>query len=292
LERGQLVWIDQRGNELGPVGSPGDYEYQSVRLSPRGDALLVARRQPGLGTLDIFRIDLIRQTEERLTTDRGVEVTPVWIDNGQAIVFAADRGGIVPYLFRKDLVSGVEQPLLPPGMQQLAMDVFPDQKAVAFLHRQAHGGFDIFRLALTADASPTPLVQSRLDKSDMRLSPDGKAMSFSASDGTRMDLYLAPVPVTTPPVLAASDIGGVARWSADGRRVYYQGPGRVLMSLPIRTSPVLTVGTPQPLFEVRQPFAALFDVAPDGRFLFLVRQQRASQIPIAVTIDAVAGAVP
>jgi hypothetical protein len=42
----------------------------------------------------------VRGTEERLTVDRGVEVTPYAVDDAGAIVYAADRGGSVPSLFR------------------------------------------------------------------------------------------------------------------------------------------------------------------------------------------------
>jgi eukaryotic-like serine/threonine-protein kinase len=287
----QLMWADQQGNEIGTVGAPTDYELQSARLSPSGNALLIARRQEGLGTFDIFRLDLIRQTEERLTTDRGGEVTPIWIDGERTIIFAADRGGSVPQLFRKDLATGAERRLFPPGMQQRPMDVFPGSRAVAYLERSTRGGFDIFQVPLTGGASPTPLLVSRHDKYEMRLSPDGRAMAFVGSEGTRTDLYVASVPITTAPVLAAADVWGAPRWSGDGRRIFYLAAERQVMSIAIRTTPTLDVGTPQPLFELKRS-AALADVARDGRFLLLVPLGRAGERPIAVATAAVGGDRP
>ena len=101
----QLVWADRNGNETGSIGDPADYELQSGRLSRDGTRLLVSRRQPGLGTYDIFRLDLVRQTEEKLTAHRGSELTPVWVDRERAMIFASDSGGSVPHLFRKDFVT-------------------------------------------------------------------------------------------------------------------------------------------------------------------------------------------
>ena len=287
----QLVWADQQGNEIGNVGGPADYDLNSTRLSPSGNALLVSRRQGGLGTFDIWRIDFVRQTEERLTTHRGGEVRPVWTDGGRTITFSADRAGSVPHLLRKDLATGAEQQLVPGPRQQLAMDVFPDGRSIAYLERSADANYDIFRLPPDGGAAPVPLLVSQSDKSEMRLSPDGQAMAFLATDAARADLYVAPLPVTSAPVLAASDVGGAPRWSADGRRIFYLGGRRQMTSIAVRTTPTLEVGTPQPLFELKRP-AILFEVARDGRFLLLVRQVFADDLPITVATAAIGRARP
>lgn len=286
MDIGQLVWVDQNGNERGAIGSPGDYEFQSVRLSRSGNVLLVARRQPGLGTYDIWRLDLVRNTEERITADRGSEVTPVWIDDERAILFAGDQGGGTPHMFRKDLATGREQEVLPRGMQQLIMDVFPDGRTAAFLQRSTLGGFDIFQIPLTGSASPVPLLTSRMDKYDMRLSPDGRAMSFVAADSGRADLYVAPVPITSAPLLVAAGAGGLARWSGDGRLLYYVASDRKMTAIPVRTAPSLHVGTPQPLFEIKRA-TRLNDVSRDGRFVMTVPEVRAGERPITVGTHAV-----
>ena len=233
------------------MGGPAEYALTSARLSANGNALLVARRQAGLGTTDIWRLDLVRQTEERLTTHRGSEVTPIWIEDERAIAFAADRAGSVPHLFRKDLATGEERQLVPGPRMHEAMDVFPDTRTIAYLERSAAATYDIYQLSLTAGASPVPLLLSPADKTEMRLSPDGRAMAFlAADDEARVDLYVAALPIRSAPVLAASDVSGAPRWSADGRRVFYLGGTRQMMSLAIRTTPTLEVGTPQPLFEL------------------------------------------
>jgi Tol biopolymer transport system component len=287
----QLVWVDERGSELGSIGSPAEYEFQSARLSPSGTALLVARRQAGLGTFDVWRLDLVRRTEEQLTTHRGSEVTPIWIEGERAIAFAADRAGTVPHLFRKDLATGAEHQLVPGPRQHLAMDVFPDGRALAYVQRSADANFDIYKLPLSDGASPEPLFVSPANKEELRLSPDGRAMAFLAFDGTSANLYVAPLPVTSAPLLAASQVWGPPRWSADGRRIFYLGGRGRMMSLAVRTAPALDVGTPQRLFEIDRP-VALFDVARDGRFLMLVRQVFSGEDPITVASATIGSARP
>jgi Tol biopolymer transport system component len=283
----QLVWADQNGNELETIGSPADYEFQSARLSPDGKALLTARRQPGLGTFDIWRLDLARKTEERLTTNRGSENTPIFSDDDRIIVYAADRPGSIPNVFRKDLVTGVEEALIPSNLQQLVMDVIPGERAILYLQRSKAQTFDLFRLPLTAGGTPTPVFESRLDKNEARVSPDGRAVAFVGSEGMRSDLYVAPLPVTSTPVLVATGTGP-PRWSADSRRLYYRGDEDRVMTVAVETTPSLSVGSPEVLFLLKRP-ASLYDVSRDGRFLLLVRLVRASERPISVATAAVGG---
>jgi serine/threonine protein kinase/Tol biopolymer transport system component len=287
-EMGQLVWADRRnGNEVGSFGSPADYEPNSARLSRDGSQLLTARSRVGLGTYDIWRLDLRRGMDEQLTWNRGSELTPVWIDGERAILFAADSAGRVPHLFRKDLATGAEEQVLPPGRQQLVMDVFPDGRA-AYVERSAQGRFQIFQLSLTHGASPAPLLQSPLSTWGMRLSPDGRAMTYVATggEGGRVGVYVAPVPVTDAPVLAVAGVSGTPRWSADDRQIYYVSRDDAMMTLEVQTVPSLKVGVPKQLFKLRRS-ASLLEVSRDGRFLLLVHQVRADQRPIVVDTAAI-----
>ena len=281
----QLVWVDRNGNESGTVGNPADYD-NSTRLSHDGRVLLTARRQPGLGTFDIWRHNLIRGTDEQLTRGRGSELTPLLVDGERAIIFAGDSAGTVPHLFRKDLLTGVEKPILPPGSQQLVMDVLPGGRAVAYAERQNDGGFRIFQLPLTAGASPAPLLPPHVNALGMRVSPDGRALAFLGGRVPRRDLYVAPLPMTSGPELVARNVSSPSRWSADGRQLYYVDSERSMMTISVRTSPSLTVGMPVKLFEFKRS-ASLAEVSHDGRFLLMVSLVRASQKPIVVDTAAI-----
>jgi len=283
----QLVWVDRSGRESGTIGSPADYDSHT-RLSHDGKMLLTARRQPGLGTYDIWRHNLIRRdAEERLTTGRGSELTPVWIEGERAILFAGDSDGTIPHLFRRDPASGVETAILPPGSQQLVMDVLPGGRAVAYVERQGRV-LKFFQLPLTPAASPAPLLPPHFNGVGLRVSPDGRALAFMGGTGAHhRDLYVASLPMTGDAVEVAPNISSPPRWSADGRHLYYFiNDERSLMTMPVRTSPSLTAGMPQQLFEFKQP-ASLAEVSRDGRFLLLVSLERASKNPIIVARDAI-----
>jgi Tol biopolymer transport system component len=283
-EMGQLVWADRNGNEGGSVGSPAEYD-PSGRLSKDETQLLTARSRAGLGTYDIWRLNLVTGHEEQLTFNPGSEVTPVWIERERAILYAGDSSGRVPHLFRKDLATRTpEEEVLPPGRHQLVMDVFPDGR-VAYLERSGEGRFQPFQLSLTRDATPAPLLQSPLSTQGMRLSPDGLAMTYVGvgAVGGRGSIYVARVSITDRPTLVP---GGVAprnspRWGTDGGQIYYVSPDDVMMMLTVQTVPSLKVGKPKQLFKLRRS-ASLFEVSRDGRFLLLVHLVRADQRPIVV----------
>jgi Tol biopolymer transport system component len=191
----QLVWADHKGNETGTIGSPAEYDLQSPRLSADGSVLLTSRRQVASGAFDIWRHDLTRQVQQRSTTDRGTAVTPILVESDRTLVFAADRNGSPPSLFRRGLVTGADQALLQSGRLQKAVNVIPGERVILYVQLSEDFTFELFHLPLTPGASPAPVLESRLDTVDARVSPDGRALAFAASDKAGLDLYGCASPI-------------------------------------------------------------------------------------------------
>ena len=101
-------------------------------------------------------------------------------------------------------------------------------------------------------------------------------------------------PFRSPGVsLPVSTSGGIhARWSPDGKDLFYVAPDGKLMAAPITVkSKTLEPGTPVALFQTRivggganyPGFRQQYDVAPDGRFLVNVESESAA--PITLILD-------
>ncbi len=274
----QLVWVDRHGNEVGTIGGLADY-HPFAQLSRDNTMLLTARAQPGLGTYDIWRRDLLRGTDVPLTSNRGSEITPVFVDDERAIVYAGDSPGSSPHLFRMDLATRTEEQLLAAGPHQLVNDVSPNGRAVAYAEVESIE-FKPFQLPLTPGATPTPLLPGRRSGSSMRFSPDGRAMAYV--DAAKAILYVALVEGTSEPVMAVQNVSGPLAWSPDSSEIYYVSRDAAMMTMAVQTRPSLTVGKPKQLFELRRS-ASLLEVARDGlRFLLLVPHVRAGERPIVV----------
>jgi len=287
-EIGQLVWVDRNGNEAGTISSPSEYQPFTARLSRDDSALLAARALPGLGTFDIWRIDLGRRNERQLTWDRGSEIGPVWI-NGGSLLYAGDSPGSLPHLFRRDLATDAPEQLLPPGDQQVSFDISSNGRTVFYAERGAggFGGFRLFQLPLARDATQTLVPLGQLSVFHMRLSPDNRTMTFVATDGAgRMDVYVSPMPPSGQLVKVADRVTSPARWDRNGGRIYFVKDD-TMMTVTVSTVPEFAVGQVAPLFKLRQK-EMLHDVSLDGRFLMLVPQVRAAEQPITVWTAAIA----
>jgi Tol biopolymer transport system component len=213
--------------------------------------------------------------------------------DGRSILFAEGRSGGLLNLARKRLDTAVEEPLLPMGTQQRwPRDVSPDGQTLLFLERTARGTLQIFMLPLAGPATPSALFGSRFNEQDPRWSPDGRAMAFSSDESGRLEVYVAPFPPTGGKVPVSSGVArggdslGGARWSHDGRELYYVSAEGRLMAVPVRTTPMLEVGTPVPLFTLQGRAWSDFAVTADGkRFLAVVPQGFAGEQPLTVILN-------
>ena len=288
----RLVWVDRTGKEVGTVGAPGD--YLTVRLSPDGGTVAFDRTKSGIGTWDVWTTDLTRGVETRLTSDPGSEAFPVWMPDGRAILFADEsHSNTTLNLARKRLDTGVEDQLLSIGSyQRRPIDVSPDGHTLLFTERTARGTFNIFTLPLDGPARPSALFGSRFNENDPRFSRDGRSMSFTSDESGRFEVYVAPIPPTGGKTLVSAGIStgielqGGARWSRDGRELFYVSADRRLMAVPVRTTPTLEVGTPVPLFTLQGRAWSDFAVSGDGkRFLAVVPQAFAGEQPLTVILN-------
>jgi Tol biopolymer transport system component len=272
----QLVWIDPTGREVATIGEPGG--HVNARLSPDATRVVFDRMTPGLGTWDLWIMDLTRGVESRITSEPGVEVTPVWTADGRGIVFGADRGGS-PHLYRKDLATGADQELRPAGRQQQATGMSPDGRTLGFIERSAGGNFDLFTMPLDNPKAARQIVPSgRHQNNGLMFSRDGRAFGYTSNRSGRYQVYAALLSEPTAAVTVSPQGGIHLRWSPDGRLVYYMSRGK-LVSSTVKTTPRLEFGTPKELFDLGAGWLD-YDPAPDGRFLAIVPRSQGNQQPL------------
>jgi serine/threonine-protein kinase len=108
VPRRTLVWVDRQGREEAIKDVP-PRAYAYARLSPDGTRVaLDARDQQN----DIWIWDLARGGLQRLTTDPGMNRSPVWTPDGMRVAFTAEREGVVESIYwQKADASGVPERL-------------------------------------------------------------------------------------------------------------------------------------------------------------------------------------
>ena len=274
----RLNWFDRSGRNLGEVGVPGD--YLSLSISPDGRSVLADRTQPELGTYDLWRLDLERGVETRLTSDPDADFGGVWLPDGQSIVYSTIKTRN-PILMRRDLGSGSEEPLLPGEAFQSANDISSDGRLLAFLERASTGKFHALTMPLEGDRRATDLLPDDAQESNVRFSPDGRYVAYISDLSGEDEAYVAPLARPGASVRISRAGAVVLRWSRDGREIVFLDPKRAVVSVPVRLGAEIELGTPVTLFELPQGVRWLnFDVSPDGkRLLAIVRERSAGSQP-------------
>ena len=221
-----------------------------------------------------------------MTSDRGPEVTPVWLRDESGIIYGGGAGS-APRLRRRVIATGDDTRLMPEAAsQQQSNDVSPDGKTLLYVERAANGNFDAYTLPLTG-GPPAPFITSPFFELDFRYSPDGRAVSFAASDTGRFEVYLKGVDAGSSRVTVSGGGGFAARWNRNGREMFYITFDRKVIAVPVRTTPTLQLGPPAALFSLPPDAAWMdFDVSPDGqKFLAIVPETNPGALPLTVVAN-------
>ena len=291
----QLTWFDRTGKALATVGDLALYDQ--VELSPDGTRAAVTVAGTGsVNTSDIWLVDLARGTRQRLTSDPGNELAPVWSPDGSRIVFDSNRSGN-PDLYQKATsgVGAAEEAILQESGNQRAFSWSRDNQLIYQTTGQTAGAIDLWVLPLAGDRKPRPFLQNQFQKFRARISPDGRWVSYSSQESTRNEVYVASFPRADKNSLVSTTGGGWSRWRRDGRELFYVDPDNRLMAAEVDgQGATFKPGAVKPLFTIN-PTDLLsgyaYDVSPDGqRFLVIsVAEQQGTSTPITVVMNWQAG---
>jgi Tol biopolymer transport system component len=282
LDESRLAWFDRRGQERGVVS--GAAFGATLNLSPDGRRVLFGRLDPRLQTADIWQFDFERGVESRLTSHPGAEFSGQWGPEG-TIIFSTTRGS-APRLYRKTLATGKEDPVSPEHLGfKMANAVSADGRWLLYAQRTARGNSDLMALPFR-DGEAVPVRVSDADEGDGKFSPNGTMVSFMSDESGRDEVHVTPFPAEGSSVPLFTARGRTARWSRDGRELFYISDDDILMAAPVRTAPFPHIGKAVPLGSAGA-FSGWgdFDVAPDGRFLAVVRTRLAAQQPMTVIVN-------
>jgi Tol biopolymer transport system component len=264
----QLYWYDRDGRRGSAVGEPAT--FQALALSPSGRRVALQRGEfaPGISRVDIWLLDLSTGVLSRLTSDPGLDGDPAWAPDEQSLVFTAQREGR-NQVFRKDLSTGVEEPLLKLPYPVVVDDWSPDGRFVIFRSM----GRAIHAMPMVGDRTPRTIVDTPLIIEDQsHVSPDGRWIAFNSNESGRWEVYVATFPDITAKRQVSVNGGVQALWRADGRELFYLDPQGALMVLDVDSARA-AFGVPKMLFRtaaVPSPHVAEYGVAPDGRRFLLL----------------------
>jgi hypothetical protein len=261
-----LVWMNRQGHET-PTGLPAG-QYAGIALSPdaRRVAVVVASN-PVLGAVSIG--DLVRGTFTRFVNG----VTPNWSPDRRHVAYARDG-----HIFAADADVGAEseQSLASSTFDSvLSLDWSPDGATVAFNAAFQQTDHDIMVVPVRLGGGTKggdesrPLVRTSAVEIDPTFSPNGRWLAY-VSDG---EVFVRAIGGDAGRVQVSVAGGLLPRWSANGTELFYVHAGQ-LWAVPMEPSTSgLRPGAAHALFPLPPGpwnwFSPWYDVAPDGRFLFI-----------------------
>lgn len=149
----QGIWFIKRGPEgsalcnLGEKGKEGECIYTtdgyilSFRFDRSYTRAVLSEQRTG-GNIDILLLDISSGRVEELTSDRAVDLYPLFSADGRFVLFSSDRNGI-PNIYAKDIITGEEFMVTNLLGGAFEMDISPDGNLIAYVG-YTKDGFDIF----------------------------------------------------------------------------------------------------------------------------------------------------
>jgi Tol biopolymer transport system component len=296
----RLVWRDRTGRSSPLLDTPADISDPALSPNETRVAYSVFEREPstrhGYGPSDIvsnlYILDRTTGLQSRLVSDPAMESAVVWSPNGKSIVYYSTGGDDSTELLLKDTNDprAAAVPLATQGFNPAATSWSHDGRFLAYATFERTTKGDVWLLPMSGDRTPIPVLQSRFNEEQGQISPDGRWMAYTSDESGRAEVWVTMLPKATTKWRVSSSGAGDPRWRPDGTELYYITEDRQLMAVPVKRGTIFEFGEAVPLFDTGVPphwynARNLYDVARDGRFLFMSPVEDDRSAPVTVVLD-------
>ncbi len=289
-----LDWLTRDGKTTPLRATPAN--WSGVRIAPDGRRLAFSLADAG--NTDVWTYDATRDALTRLTSDPGMDRTPVWTPDGQRLVYSSLRTGNAQNLYwqRAD-GSGEATRLTTSPNSQAPGSWHPSGRFLAFQDTRPQTGADLLILPLEGDEAsgwkpgpPTVFLSGPSQEQQPRFSPDGQWLAYESNESGTVEIYVRPFPGPGGKFPISTGGGTTAVWSRARHELLYLAPdGRIMVV------PYTAVGD---AFQAEKPRVwsetavqvrpggteASFDLHPDGARVAMAPATAATAGPTHVTL--------
>jgi Tol biopolymer transport system component len=234
---------------------------------------------------DVWLLDVESNALTRMTTE-GNNAFPIWTSDSKSIVYISNRGSDRFRVWKQ--VADASSPAevifggnFDVGEAQLAPDGHTLMYRTSTI--QIAQQRDIWYVDLAGDKKPKPIVASRFNEAEPRLSPNGKWIAYQSDESGLFQIYVRPFPGPGAVSQVSVDGGIEPIWAPDGRRLFYRH-ARQLIAADVARTPEFRTTSRHVLFEgayfsVVMTHAS-YDVAPDGKHFVMLRTDESGDLVV------------
>ena len=300
------VWIDRSGRELTSISAEPLETPHHPQVSPDGRqlALIVGG--------DLWVYDVRGRPPIKLTFGGGAE-TPLWTRDGRRLVYETTGASVLAMSGsqKTEAITGsilaipsdgsVSVPDLILAGGHFHPHAWSDNGRELLLTRFPAGAggtgasADIVKFAIGAGTSPQAVVETPAFEglTGVAMSPDGRWLAYTSNVTGRSEVWVRAYPGPGAPVRVSPAGGAYPVWARDGRELYYV-EGTVLKAVPVESGTEFNFKPPVQLFNVAGRFMVtaqppLYDVAPDGRFVFMRAPTTQTDAPMTIVLNWIEG---
>ena len=267
-----LYRVASDGRILATITDPEGIEF--VAAAHREDQVALIARDDARPGMTVWLYPLDGRERVRLTADADPS-SPVFARDDRTLYYAT-AGTSWANIFALDLWNRPAKPRQVFGSPDVVAprDVSPDGRFLVFQRWKTRDG-NLWYMPVDDPNAAKPFIATPQEEGESaRFSPDGKQVAFVAKRGSEFSVYLAAFP--PGPELARRAIEGDgwrARWSADGRHLYFVRGDGVYEADP-------TTRRTRRLFTMSRDII-IFEPARDGSFF--VREASIPQNRVVAT---------
>jgi Tol biopolymer transport system component len=222
---------------------------------------------------DLWIHDLQRNSDTRLTFDKGTEIVPMWSPDDSKVYFSSNATGVFNIYVKNSNGTGDEQLVYGSKLSSYVTDVSHDgKKLLLSINTQGPQKWDIGIFDLT-EKKYTPLLTSEFNEWLGTFSPDGKWFVYQSDETGKYEVYIRPTDGSPSKWQLSTNGGSSPRWLNSGKEVIFSINDHQLFVVPVAISGnEITVGQSRLLFKIDAGFqTSLYDISRDGKQILITR---------------------